>query len=223
MPLEYVKGVKLWLKDNSLFDEAWIRDLVAHDPSLLGLGRVRLLAVERTLPGAGRMDLLLESSDGGRRYVVELMLGRIDESHIVRCVEYWDLERRRSPRIEHVAVLAAEDMTSRFLNVLTLIREVVPVIALQMEAIRVGQQVLLNFVRILDELPPPQDPEPSLARLQEQARRALLIRRITLLRKPPAPAAPATATRSIAVPSLFSTASPAMRPLVRKSRDRGKY
>ncbi len=223
MPLEYVKGVKFSLKENSLFDEAWIRDLVARDPSLLGLGRVRLLAVERTLPGAGRMDLLLESLPGDRRYVVELMLGRIDESHIVRCVEYWDLERRRSPRIEHVAVLAAEDMTSRFLNVLTLIREVVPVIALQMEAIRVGQQVLVNFVRILDELPPPPEPEPSPARREEQARRALLVRQITVLRKPPAPAAPPGGTLTRALPSHTSSHSPALRPLVRKSRDRGKY
>lgn len=143
-----------WGKQHPHFDEAWIRDHVARDPSLLGLGPVRLLAVERALPGAGRLDLLLESAERDRRYVVELMLGRVDESHIVRCIEYWDVERRRWPRIEHLAVLAAEDMTSRFLNVLNLIRQVVPVIALQMEAIRVEHRVLLNFVRVLDETAP---------------------------------------------------------------------
>lgn len=218
MPLEYVKGVKLSLKNHPRFDEAWIRDHVARDPSLLGLGPVRLLAVERALPGAGRLDLLLESADRDRRYVVELMLGRVDESHIVRCIEYWDVERRRWPRIEHLAVLAAEDMTSRFLNVLNLIRQVVPVIALQMEAIRVEQRVLLNFVRVLDEPPRPQDPEPSLAQLQEQARHARLTRDLVFSRKPPQPVALAKPA-----PSLSSTASPVIRPLVRRSRDRGKY
>ncbi len=218
MPLEYVKGVKLSLKNHPRYDEAWIRDHVARDPSLLGLGPVRLLAAERSLPGAGRLDLLLESPDRDRRYVVELMLGRVDESHIVRCIEYWDVERRRWPRIEHLAVLAAEDMTSRFLNVLTLIRQVVPVIALQVEAIRVEQRVLLNFVQVLSEPPRPPDSEPSLARLEEQARHARQTRDLLLPRKPPQPAAPARPGLS-----LSSTASPAIRPLVRRSRDREKY
>ena len=217
MPLEYVKGVKLSFKNHPRFDEAWIRDRVARDPSLLGLGLTRLLAVERIQPGAGRLDLLLERADGARRYVVELMLGRVDEGHIVRCIEYWDYERRRCPRIDHVAVLAAEDMTSRFLNVLTLIRQVVPVIALQMEGIQVGQQVLLNFVRILDEPLPLSEEQP--ARVYEEARHALLTRDLLLnQRKPPQPAAVARAG-----PSLSSTASPGTRPLARKSRDPGRY
>ncbi|MGH9603041.1 MAG: hypothetical protein ACRD24_11710 [Terriglobales bacterium] len=215
-PLEYVKGVKLSLKGHPRFDEAWIRDRVARDPSLLGLGLTRLLAVERIQPGAGRMDLLLESADGARRYVVELMLGRVNESHIVRCIEYWDYERRRCPRVEHVAVLAAEDMTSRFLNVLTLIRQVVPVVALQMEAIQVGHLVLLNFVRILDE-PVPITQEDH-KHLYDEARHALVARDLLLQRKPPQPAAAPRAT-----PPLSSTASLGIRPLARKSRDPGRY
>ncbi len=216
-PLEYVKGVKLSFKNHPRFDEAWIRDRVARDPSLLGLGLTRLLAVERIQPGAGRLDLLLESADGDRRYVVELMLGRVDESHIVRCIEYWDYERRRCPRVETVAVLAAEDMTSRFLNVLTLIRQVVPVIALQMEGIQVGHQVLLNFVRILDQpLPLAEEQEPT--RVYEEARHALLARDLLLQRKPPQPAPAARV-----VPPLSSTASLGIRPPGRKSRVPGRY
>ncbi|MCI0355838.1 MAG: hypothetical protein L0099_12475 [Acidobacteria bacterium] len=218
MPLEYVKGAKLWLKNHPRFDEAWIRDCVARDPSLLGLGRTRLLAVERTQTGAGRLDLLLETMDSARRYVVELMLGRVDESHIVRCIEYWDIERRRCPRVEHVAVLAAEDMTSRFLNVLTLIRQVVPVVALQMEAIRVGQQVLLNFVRILDEPVHAEDPDRTLARAAEEARHAVLTRELLFPRKPPQSTASPRAGLS-----LSSTASPGIRPPARKSRTPGRY
>jgi hypothetical protein len=216
-PLEYVKGHKLSFKNHPRFDEAWIRDRVARDPSLLGLGLTRLVAVERIQPGAGRLDLLLESADGDRRYVVELMLGRVDESHIVRCIEYWDYERRRCPRLETVAVLAAEDMTSRFLNVLTLIRQVVPVIALQMEGIQVGHQVLLNFVRILDQPAPVKEEEEEPTRAYQETRHALQTRDLLLPRKPPQSAG------ARVIPPLSSTASLGIRPLGRKSRVPGRY
>ena len=31
----------------------------------------------------------------------------MDESHIIRTIEYWDIERRRYPQYEHVAVIVA--------------------------------------------------------------------------------------------------------------------
>ena len=50
---------------------------------------------ERPQERAGRLDLLLTSPEQDLRYEVELMLGATDESHIIRCIEYWDIERRR--------------------------------------------------------------------------------------------------------------------------------
>src|SRR3989442_11609419 len=41
-------------------------------------------------------------------------------SHIIRTIEYWDNERRRYPAYEHIAVLVAEQVTARFLNVIGL-------------------------------------------------------------------------------------------------------
>jgi hypothetical protein len=38
------------------------------------------------------------------------MLGPTDESHLIRTVEYWDIERRKWPGYEHCAVLIAEDV-----------------------------------------------------------------------------------------------------------------
>ena len=49
------------------------------------------------------------------RYKVEIRLGKTDECHIFRTIEYWDLERKRYPQYDHVAVFIAEDITSRFL------------------------------------------------------------------------------------------------------------
>ena len=68
---------------------------------------------------AGRLDLLLEDPDpeAATRYEVEIQLGATDESHIIRTVEYWDIERKRYPQYEHCAVIIAEEVTSRFLNV----------------------------------------------------------------------------------------------------------
>ena len=63
--------------------------------------------------------MLFEDVDGNTRYEVELQLGSTDETHIIRTIEYWDLERKRYPNYEHVAVIVAEDITTRFFNVIS--------------------------------------------------------------------------------------------------------
>jgi hypothetical protein len=152
MSLHYVKGNRLWLKGHPEFSEAWLRDLIADDPSVLGLGPLELRASERTQPHAGRLDLLLQNSKSAKRYAVELTLGRVDESHVVRCMEYWDTERKRFPGYDHCAVLVAEEVTARFLNILQLINGVVPIVVLQVSALQVGHQVVLSFTKLLDEV-----------------------------------------------------------------------
>ena len=84
---------------------------------ILGLGDLTLKDKERTQPHAGRLDLLLQDTDANRRYEVEIQLGRTDETHVIRTIEYWDIERRRFPAYDHCAVIVAENITSRFLNV----------------------------------------------------------------------------------------------------------
>lgn len=150
--IQYVKGNRIWLKEHSEFDEAWLRDIIANDPSILGLGDLVLKETERMQPKAGRLDILLQDSEIDKRYEVEIMLGRVDESHIIRCIEYWDIERKRFPNYDHCAVLVAEEITSRFLNVISLFNGAIPMIALQMTAIQIEDKVLLNFAKVLDEI-----------------------------------------------------------------------
>lgn len=150
--IQYTKGNRIWLKDHSEFDEAWLRDVIANDPSILGLGDLVLKETERMQPKAGRLDILLQDSEIDKRYEVEIMLGRVDESHIIRCIEYWDIERKRFQNYDHCAVLVAEEITSRFLNVISLFNGVIPMIALQMTAIQIENKVLLNFAKVLDEI-----------------------------------------------------------------------
>ena len=97
MPLKYEKPERIWLKNHPKFNEKWVQGLIAEDPSILGLGDLVLRDKERPQPRAGRLDQLLQDPDTQRRYEVELQLGSTDESHIIRTVEYWDIERKRYP------------------------------------------------------------------------------------------------------------------------------
>ena len=170
MSLEYARGSRLWLKDHPDYREAWLRDLIARDPSILGLGTLQVRQVERPVPGSGRLDLLLQNHQHGRRYVVEVMLGRMDESHIIRCIEYWDFEQRRSPRYVHCAVLIAEEVQARFQNVLLLLHRVMPVIALELCAIQMGNKLVVHFAKLLDLRQPEAEEEPTCGRCQWERR-----------------------------------------------------
>lgn len=150
--LTYVKAEKIALANHPTLNERWVQDRIAEDPAILGLGDLVLKDKERIQPKAGRLDLLLQDPDSDRRYEVELQLGKTDESHIIRTIEYWDIERRRYPQYDHCPVLVAEDITSRFLNVIGLFNGYIPIIAIQMTALSIAGNVTLDFTTVLDEL-----------------------------------------------------------------------
>ncbi len=144
-----IKLESVWLGSLNV-TEKMVQDRIADDPSILGLGELDLRDTERVHAHAGRLDLLLQHPETLKRYEVELQLGATDESHIIRTIEYWDIERKRYPQYEHTAVIVAEDITSRFLNVIQLFNGTIPLIALKMTAYRVGDEVALTFVKVLD-------------------------------------------------------------------------
>jgi predicted transport protein len=148
----YIKPERITLKDHPELTEKWVQERIAEDPSILGLGDLILKDLERMQPRAGRLDLLLQDPEMGRRYEVEIQLGRTDETHIVRTLEYWDIERKRYPQYDHCAVLVAEDITSRFLNVIGLFNGSVPLVAIQMQALLVEGKIALVFTTVLDEM-----------------------------------------------------------------------
>ena len=150
--LKYVKFEKISMKGHPEFNEKWLQDRIAEDPSILGLGDLILKDKERLQPKAGRLDLLLQDSDSSRRYEVEVQLGSTDESHIIRTIEYWDLERKRYPQYDHTAVIVAEDITSRFLNVISLFNGFIPLVAIQLNAIKIEDQISLVCTTVLDQM-----------------------------------------------------------------------
>lgn len=152
MTLSYVKPERIWLKDHDDLNERWVQDRIAEDPSLLGLGDLVLRDKERPQPRAGRLDLLLQDPDSNQRYEVEVQLGKTDEAHIIRTIEYWDIERKRYPQYEHSAVIVAEDITTRFLNVIALFNGSIPLIAIQMQAVKLGESISLVCSTVLGEM-----------------------------------------------------------------------
>ena len=150
--LQFVRATPISLRNHAEFDERWVQDRISEDPSILGLGDLILKDKERIQPKAGRLDLLLQDADADRRYEVEIQLGASDESHIIRAIEYWDIERKRYPQYDHCAVIVAEDITSRFLNVINLFNGSIPLVAIQMNALRIGDEIALVFTTVLDEL-----------------------------------------------------------------------
>lgn len=147
-----IKPEKIILANHPTIKESWIQEQIASDPSILGLGDLILKDKERIQPRAGRLDLLLQDAETKRRYEVEVQLGKTDEAHIIRTIEYWAIEKKRYPMYDHCAVIIAEDITSRFLNVISLFNGSVPLIAIQMSALKFGEDIALVFTKVLDDL-----------------------------------------------------------------------
>ena len=146
-----IKLDKIPLKNNSQITEDLIQNFIFEDASVLGLGELTPIKREKIQPSGGRLDLLLEDADG-TRYEVEVQLGATDPSHIIRTIEYWDMERKRYPQYDHCAVIIAEEITGRFMNVISLFNGTIPLIALQLSAYKSGDNICLTFTKVIDRI-----------------------------------------------------------------------
>lgn len=149
---DVIQPKEIFLKDHPELNEAWLQDIIAKNTEILGLGDLIVKDKERIQPSGGRLDLLLQDVDSLKRYEMEIQLGKTDESHIIRTIEYWDIERKRYPQYEHCAVIVAEDITSRFLNVISLFNGSIPLIALKVTAYEYDGKYFVIFNKILDEV-----------------------------------------------------------------------
>ena len=146
-----VRAENIRLKNNPDIKEDIIQQFIFENPQVLGLGDLSPIRREKIQPSGGRLDILMED-DNDTRYEIEIQLGATDPSHIIRSIEYWDNERKRYPQYDHCAVIVAEEITGRFMNVIQLFNGTIPLIALQMQATRVGDDIQLSFVKVLDRI-----------------------------------------------------------------------
>ena len=149
MSLKFIKPERISLANHPKYSEKWVQERIAEDPSILGLGDIVLKNKERSLRRGGRPDLLFQDAESSTRYEVEIMLGSTDESHIIRTIECWDFEKNRYPQYDHYGVIVAEDITSHFLNVIGLFNGFIPLIALQMSALKFDDHVSLVFTKVI--------------------------------------------------------------------------
>lgn len=148
-----IEPEKVNLQNHPSIKENTIQQKIAENPAILGLGGDLILKdKERIQPHAGRLDLLLQDQNTNRRYEVEIQLGKTDESHIIRTIEYWDNERKRYTQYDHCAVIIAEEITNRFHNVISLFNGNIPLIAIKMTAYKFGEDIALTFNTVLDEM-----------------------------------------------------------------------
>lgn len=142
---------KVSIKNTPKINEDMIQKYISDNPSVLGLGDLTTLRREKIQPSKGRIDIMLQD-DNNTRFEVEVQLGATDPSHIIRTIEYWDIERKRYPQYDHCAVIIAEEITSRFMNVISLFNGTIPLIAIQMSAYKNGNDYILTFTKVLDRL-----------------------------------------------------------------------
>ncbi|QED23453.1 hypothetical protein [Candidatus Deianiraea vastatrix] len=135
------------LKDKKI-SEINVQDIIKNDPSVLGFGKLVSKDFER-ITDFGRIDLILADNtdeDIEIRYIVEIQLGEMDTSHIIRAIEYWEDQRRKFPSIIHFPVIIAEKVTGRYFNVINLFRQhKIPISIIEINAFDISGQIGVNF------------------------------------------------------------------------------
>jgi hypothetical protein len=122
--------------------EQWLVDRINENPAVLGLGDLDL---KRASWRSRQISLLLKSPAESVLFVVELRLGPTDERHVIRVVERWSTERKRQRLNRCSAVLVAEEIAPRYVNILELISRAVPLLALEMEPSAGTEDTALRF------------------------------------------------------------------------------
>ena|SRR6185437_9091048 len=132
--LKFADSERISLAAHPDFDEAWLEALIREKVHLLGLGSLEVISAQKSHAKGGRLDLLMRDTKNQTNFVVELMLGTLDETHIVRTIEYWLRERSQKANEDynHIAVLAAENVLgNRFVDVVRFLSGQMPLILLE--------------------------------------------------------------------------------------------
>ena len=107
---------------------------------------LQLVAVEVTLPEAGRVDIIAEQAITQARVVIENQLGVSDDSHCLRLLGY------AANADANILVWVARDFTAYHRSILSWLNESgnIAVYAVAVEAYQVGEAIAANFRLIVE-------------------------------------------------------------------------
>jgi hypothetical protein len=151
--LKFADSERISLSAHPDYDEAWLEALIRSKIAILGLGSLDVISAQKSQSKGGRLDLLLRDSKNQTIFVVELMLGTLDETHIVRTIEYWLRERaqKQNKDYDHIAVLAAENVLgNRFVDVVRFLSGQMPLVLLEIHALRIEDRLTIQFSKVFD-------------------------------------------------------------------------
>lgn len=132
------------------YDEVWLQNWIAADPTRLGLGELAILAQELSSPGGGSLDILAAADD--IYYSIEVQLGEVDASHGFRVFDYWARNRLQYQGRSHVAVLVAESASGRYRDALAALVEFLPLLVIELRLWRGdGEAILVPEVVVANE------------------------------------------------------------------------
>jgi hypothetical protein len=136
------------------YSEAWLEQQIINDPGMLRLseGNMKVVRPQLRQDKERRLDLLLKAADEDTYYSVELMLGELNASHLVRTIDYW---LRNMAALDedwdHVAVAVAERISeTNCRRVARWLAEVAPFVAIELRAIRVDGRLAIEPVTVFD-------------------------------------------------------------------------
>ena len=138
------------LKNHPTLNERWLHNRLIEDPSLLGLGDLDVRGSERRQPSGGRLDLLLDF-ENPKRYEVEIQLGAMDGPTLSAQSNTGTLNAAAIRNTNILQEIVAEDVTSRFLNVISLLNGAIPLIAIQIKGVEVNGSFTLIATRVVDQ------------------------------------------------------------------------
>jgi hypothetical protein len=141
----FVKSEPISLDGNPELGLNWIYERIAEDPEILGLGAIRIRERVAAEAGASCRQLVSERAAAKSTCAVVVKTGATDDSQLVEAIEAWGREWARNGQTPVEAVMVAEQISPRFLNVASLISNRIPIRAVQMQAIRVGQAMTVIF------------------------------------------------------------------------------
>ena len=129
------------MKNDSRFNEQFMKDEIIEDPSILDLGEIEIIEVEKMLQDGTRIDILAEG-EKNRRYIIELMTGECDADHAQRLSLYHESESLANGKnYDYYAVLVAEEFSANQLRAIRL-NMTVPYICIKLQLLKINDNTV---------------------------------------------------------------------------------